>query len=63
MTEFFSMGGYAWYVWMSYGACALAIAVETAVVRTRRKRALEQLRMSAAPPARGSSVLGARGNR
>jgi heme exporter protein D len=45
MSEFLAMGGYAWYVWMSYGAVALALIVETAVVRARRKRALEELRM------------------
>jgi heme exporter protein D len=61
MTDFLAMGGYAWYVWMSYGACALAIAVEVAAVRARRRRALEELKMSA-PEARGS-VVGVRGSR
>ena len=27
MAEFLSMGGYGWYVWMSYGACALAVVL------------------------------------
>ena len=45
MSAFLAMGGYAWYVWMSYGAVALALIIETAVVRARRKRALEELRM------------------
>ena len=45
MSEFFAMGGYAWYVWMSYGAVALALIVETALVRARRKRAFDELRM------------------
>ena len=61
MSDFFAMGGYAWYVWMSYGACALAIAVEVAVVRARRRRALEELKMST-PESRGS-IVGARGSR
>ena len=61
MSDFFAMGGYAWYVWMSYGACAVAIAVEVAVVRARRRRALEELKMST-PEARGS-IVGTRGNR
>ena len=26
MSEFLAMGGYGWYVWMSYGACLAAIA-------------------------------------
>jgi len=49
MSEFFAMGGYAWYVWMSYGAVAVALAAEIAHVRSRRRRALEELRLSAAP--------------
>ena len=61
MSDFFAMGGYAWYVWMSYGACGLAIAVEVAVVRARRRRALEELKMST-PESRGS-IVGARGSR
>ena len=62
MTEFFAMGGYAWYVWMSYGAVAFAVIVEVAAVRARRKRAFDELRMSVdhLPPA---SMLGARGHR
>ena len=39
MSEFLAMGGYAWYVWMAYGACALAVVIEIAAVRARRKRA------------------------
>ncbi len=63
MSDFFAMGGYAWYVWMSYGAAALGVVVEVAAVRARRKRAFEQLRMSAGPQPRSASMLGARGNR
>jgi heme exporter protein D len=47
MAEFFAMGGYAWYVWMAYGAAALAIVIEVVAVRARRRRAFEELRMSA----------------
>jgi len=50
MAEFFAMGGYAWYVWMAYGAVALAIIVEILAVRARRKRAFDELRMSVEPP-------------
>lgn len=35
VTEFFAMGGYGFYVWGSYAACALAIAAEIAIVRAR----------------------------
>lgn len=27
-AEFFAMGGYGLYVWGSFGACALALAIE-----------------------------------
>jgi heme exporter protein D len=63
MNEFFAMGGYAWYVWMSYGAVAVAVIVEVTAVRARRKRAMQELRMSAAPRAGSPSMLGARGHR
>ena len=52
MSEFLAMGGYAWYVWMSYGAAAVTVVVEIAAVRARRKRAFEELRMSAGPRSR-----------
>jgi heme exporter protein D len=51
MADFLRMGGYAWYVWMAYGAVALALVVEIGAVRTRRRRAFDELRMSLDPPA------------
>lgn len=33
--EFFAMGGYALYVWGSFGACALLLAAEPFLVRRR----------------------------
>jgi len=42
-------------------ACALAVVIEVAAVRARRKRAFDELRMSATPPR--PSMLGARGIR
>ena len=50
MPDFFAMGGYAWYVWMAYGAVALVVAVEIVAVRARRRRAFDELRMSLEPP-------------
>ena len=44
MSAFLAMGGYAWYVWMSYGAVALVVAIEVAAVRARRRRALAAAR-------------------
>ena len=35
VAEFVAMGGYGFYVWGSYAACALAIAAEIVVVRGR----------------------------
>ena len=60
MNEFFAMGGYAWYVWMSYGAAALALIVEVAVVRARRKRAYDELRMMTPASGPVTHVRGAR---
>jgi heme exporter protein D len=63
MNEFFAMGGYAWYVWMAYGAVAAALVVEVMALRARRRRALAQLRMSVGPPGARPSIIGARGHR
>ena len=46
-AEFFSMGGYALYVWGSFGACALALALEPWLVTRRRKHVLHSLRQRA----------------
>lgn len=42
--EFFAMGGYALYVWASFGACALALALEPIRVGRRRRLVLHRLR-------------------
>jgi heme exporter protein CcmD len=36
--------GYGWYVWVSLGACALAIAAEALALRARRRRAFGDAR-------------------
>ena len=41
-AEFFAMGGRGFYVWSSYGAFALAIAIEIIVLRRRAKQAVLQ---------------------
>ncbi len=33
--EFFAMGGYALYVWGSFGACALLLVMEPLLVKQR----------------------------
>ena len=37
MSEFFAMGGYAFYVWGSYGVTFVLLAIEI-IVLTKRKR-------------------------
>jgi heme exporter protein D len=34
-SEFFAMGGYALYVWSSFGACLLVLILEPLLVRAR----------------------------
>lgn len=46
-AEFFAMGGYALYVWGSFGVCALALALEPFLVRQRRNNILRSLRREA----------------
>ncbi len=44
VSEFFAMGGYAFYVWGSFGATALVMAVESLLIRSRRKQMQQSLR-------------------
>ena len=37
MSQFFAMGGYAFYVWGAYGVTAAALAIEV-VLLLKRKR-------------------------
>jgi heme exporter protein D len=46
MSDFIAMGGYGWYVWMSYGACAIALATEIHMLRARRRRARADARIA-----------------
>jgi heme exporter protein D len=45
--DFFAMGGYALYVWGSFGACAVALALEAWLVNRRRRAIVECLRRHA----------------
>lgn len=40
LGEFFAMGGYAFYVWGSFGAAALGLVLECVLLRARRQKAL-----------------------
>jgi len=43
-VEFFAMGGYGFYVWGSFGACALLMIVEPMLARKRQRDILRTLR-------------------
>ena len=44
VSDFFAMGGYALYVWGSFGATALVMLVESLLIRGQRRRILRNLR-------------------
>jgi heme exporter protein D len=39
MSEFFAMGGYAWYVWGSYGVTFLCLLIEIVVLLKHETKA------------------------
>lgn len=43
VKEFFNMGGYALYVWGSFGATAILMIAEPLLVRARRKAILQRI--------------------
>ena len=45
-SEFFAMGGYALYVWGSFGVCAVAMIAEPLLVRQRRKQAIMNIQQN-----------------
>lgn len=47
MTEFFAMGGYAFYVWGAYGITALVVIAEVLSIRARRRAAITEARLTA----------------
>ncbi len=44
VSEFFAMGGYAFYVWGSFGLTAVVVAGEVLLLRAQRKTVLRNLR-------------------
>lgn len=46
-SEFWAMGGYAVYVWGSFGLTALAMVAEACLVRHRRQALMRELRTDA----------------
>jgi heme exporter protein D len=46
-SEFLAMGGYALYVWGSFGVCALALTLEPLLVTKRTNAVMRTLRQQA----------------
>ena len=44
ISEFFAMGGYALYVWGSFGLTAVIMVVEPLLIRRQRRELLDNLR-------------------
>lgn len=44
LEQFLAMGGYAFYVWGSLGACALAMVLEPWLLARRRRALMASLR-------------------
>jgi heme exporter protein D len=44
VSEFFAMGGYALYVWGSFGLTAVVVVGEVLLLRAQRKNVLRDLR-------------------
>ncbi len=43
LGDFLAMGGYAFYVWGSFGACALGMIIETWMLKQRRRAIVARL--------------------
>lgn len=48
MSEFFYMGGYAWYVWPAYAFFFVVLALNWWDARQKQKRALRRVKMKLA---------------
>lgn len=44
MSEFFSMGGYGFYVWSSFGMTALILVIEVVSLRRRNNALIQRLK-------------------
>ena len=54
-AEFFEMGGYAFFVWGSFGVTAVALAIETILLGKRRTDAIVELRREIAARSKNGS--------
>ena len=46
LGDFFTMGGYGFYVWGSFGACAITMIAEPLLVHHRRQQAIRAIQQS-----------------
>ena len=44
MADFFAMGGYGAYIWVSYAVFLIVLAIDAIAPRLRRKRVLAEIR-------------------
>ncbi len=44
MIDWLKMGGYGYFVWSSYGALAIAVAIELGALRRRKRLARASVR-------------------
>jgi heme exporter protein D len=58
LVEFLRMGGYAFYVWLSYGIVALLLAINVIVPLRRHRRLCARLRRELAREGRAPSARG-----
>ena len=43
-AEFFAMGGYALYVWSSFGVCAFVLFIEPLAIRARNRAIIRRIK-------------------
>ena len=55
-SDFFAMGGYALYVWGSFGMCFFAVALELLILRRHRRRTMRLLALRVAMDDAGDQV-------
>jgi heme exporter protein D len=55
MIEFLAMNGYGFYIWSAYGVAAIVLALEVSALRSRRRAAFEEARLTVPEDALDSS--------
>ncbi len=43
-AEFFAMGGYALYVWMSFGVCLVFMVIEPILIKLYKKQIVKRIK-------------------